>query len=141
MQPAKTFIHLLCSDIACCLEDLLRVMANRVRESRKSVLSVCLDNDDNLLKKLYQLLEQILLDLSYHFPTELTTTISVVISWFSAFLFIYLANVQKPLLHTQVEYLQNQQKNAEVYFLQNVNFWLPYLTYMSYTRENFWAKQ
>ena len=46
----KTYIHNLCADTGCCLEDLLSVIADR-DGSKKSMLTVSLDvvvdDDDN----------------------------------------------------------------------------------------------
>ena len=49
--PAKTYIHQLCVDSRCRLEDLPRAMTDRDwwrdREAKKYVLSVRLDDDDD----------------------------------------------------------------------------------------------
>ena len=44
--PAKTYNHQFCADTGCCSEDLPRAMADDERQSRKSVISVHFDDDD-----------------------------------------------------------------------------------------------
>ena len=50
-QSAKTYIHHLCVDPSCHLEDFPRVITDRdgwqERESRAAVLSACHDDDDD----------------------------------------------------------------------------------------------
>ena len=49
-QPAKTYIHHLCANTGFHLEELQRVRTNRTdskRDSRESMLLVCLDDDND----------------------------------------------------------------------------------------------